>query len=111
MRAIRGQPEQPIADSKIRRAPSRPPSDDELLLEQQILAEDRPHAAGAADLHDRDGQSQVQEDEQEVLHRRDSVRQNSGGTQYCLGPRFPERITNSRPTGTRDAQRHPASDI
>ena len=36
--------------------------------------------------------------EQEILHARDSVGQNSGATQWCPRPRFSDRIRNSRPT-------------
>ena len=42
---------------------------------------------------------QVKQGEQEILHARDSVGQNSGATQWCPRPRFSDRIRNSRPTG------------
>ena len=70
---------------------------DQLLLEQEILSDDGSHAAGSAELRGCDGQ--VKQGEQEILHARDSVGQNSGATQWCPRPRFSDRIRNSRPTG------------
>ena len=58
---------------------------------------DGSHAAGSAELRGCDGQ--VKQGEQEILHARDSVGQNSGATQWCPRPRFSDRIRNSRPTG------------
>ena len=54
---------------------------------------------GPAELRGCDGQ--VKQGEQEILHARDSVGQNSGATQWCPRPRFSDRIRNSRPTGFR----------
>ena len=71
---------------------------DQLLLEQEILSDDGSHAAGSAELRGCDGQ--VKQGEQEILHARDSVGQNSGATQWCPRPRFSDRIRNSRPTRT-----------
>ena len=70
----------------------------QLLLEQEILSDDGSHA-GSAELRGCDGQ--VKQGEQEILHARNSVGQNSGATQWCLRPRFSDRIRNSRPTGPR----------
>ena len=81
---------------------------DQLLLEQEILSDDGSHAAGSAELRGCDGQ--VKQGEQEILHARDSVGQNSGATQWCPRPRFSDRIRNSRPTG--DAGRlHPKLEV
>ena len=83
------------------------------LLEQEILSDDGSHAAGSAELRGCDGQ--VKQGEQEILHARDSVGQNSGATQWCPRPRFSDRIRNSRPTGAavvllRDESSIPAQD-
>ena len=69
---------------------------------QEILSDDGSHAAGSAELRGCDGQ--VKQGEQEILHARDSVGQNSGATQWCPRPRFSDRIRNSRPTGPRGHQ-------
>ena len=50
---------------------------------------------------------QVKQGEQEILHARDSVGQNSGATQWCPRPRFSDRIRNSRPTGVNAPQMAP----
>ena len=52
---------------------------------------------------------QVKQGEQEILHARDSVGQNSGATHWCPRPRFSDRIRNSRPTaaGTSSVRREP----
>ena len=42
------------------------PQDDQLLLEQEILRDDRSHAPGATQLRGRDGQ--VQQGKQEIPH-------------------------------------------
>ena len=89
--------EEPIAHSEVRRTLARTAQHDQLLLEQEILSDDGSHAAGSAELRGCDGQ--VKQGEQEILHARDSVGQNSGATQWCPRPRFSDRIRNSRPTG------------
>ena len=65
---------------KFGRTLSRAAQHDQLLFEQEILSDDGSHAAGSAELRDRDGK--VKQGEQELLHARDSVGQNSGATQY-----------------------------
>ena len=92
--------EEPIAHSEVRRTLARTAQHDQLLLEQEILSDDGSHAAGSAELRGCDGQ--VKQGEQEILHARDSVGQNSGATQWCPRPRFSDRIRNSRPTGAHD---------
>ena len=86
-----------IAHSEVRRTLARTAQHDQLLLEQEILSDDGSHAAWSAELRGCDGQ--VKQEEQEILHARDSVGQNSGATQWCPRPRFSDRIRNSRPTG------------
>ena len=90
--------EEPIAHSEVRRTLARTAQHDQLLLEQEILSDDGSHAAGSAELRGCDGQ--VKQGEQEILHARDSVGQNSGATQWCPRPRFSDRIRNSRPTAS-----------
>ena len=48
----------------------------------------------------------MKQGEQEILHARDSVGQNSGATQWCPRPRFSDRIRNSRPTPTNACFHH-----
>ena len=95
---------EPIAHSEVRRTLARTAQHDQLLLEQEILSDDGSHAAGSAELRGCDGQ--VKQGEQEILHARDSVGQNSGATQWCPRPRFSDRIRNSRPTGAGDRPVH-----
>src|SRR6266851_6296868 len=73
--------EQPVAQRQIRRPLASTAQDDQLLLEQEILRDHRSHATRATQLRGHDGQ--VQQGEQEVLHRRDSVGQTSGVTQVA----------------------------
>jgi len=58
--------QQPVAGRQVRRAPARTTQDDQLLLEQEILHDDRSHALGATQLRGRDGQ--VQQGKQEIPH-------------------------------------------
>ncbi len=88
--------EEPIAHSEVRRTLARTAQHDQRRLEQEMLSDDGSHAAGSAEL--RGGDGQVKPGEQEILHARDSVGQNSGATQWCPRPRFSDRIRNSRPT-------------
>ena len=84
---------QPVAQRQVRRPLASPAQDDQLLLEQEILRDHRPHAAGATQLRGHDGQ--VKQGEQEVLHARNSVGQISGATQRCVNPGVTVRRTAS----------------
>ena len=58
--------QQPVAARQVRRALASTAQDDRLLLEQEILHDDRSHAPGATQLRGRDGQ--VQQGKQEIPH-------------------------------------------
>ena len=58
--------QQPVAGRQVRRAPASTTQDDQLLLEQEILHDDRSHAPGATPLRGRDGQ--VLQGKQEIPH-------------------------------------------
>ena len=58
--------QQPVAQRQVRRPLASTAQNDQLLLEQEILRDHRSHATGATQLRDHD--SQVKENEQEVLH-------------------------------------------
>ena len=51
---------------QVRRSMAGTAKDDQLLLEQEILGDDRSHATGTTQLRGQDGQ--VKQGEQEVLH-------------------------------------------
>ena len=105
--------EQPIADAEIRRALPRPTQDDELLLEKKILADDRPHAAGAAELRGRD--RQVEQREEEMLHARDSLGQNSTPRNIAPSAHFPRELRirdrHGRGSGRYDRYRRYADNV
>ena len=58
--------EQPVDRRQVRRSMAGTAKDDQLLLEQEILGDDRSHATGSTQLRGHDGQ--VKQGEQEVLH-------------------------------------------
>jgi hypothetical protein len=62
---------QSVAGRQVRRSMSGTAKDDQLLLEQEILGDDRSHATGTTQFCGQDGQ--VKQGEQEILHARDSV--------------------------------------
>jgi len=59
--------EQPVAQRQVRRPLASTTQDDRLLLEDEILGDDRSHATGATQLRDQDGH--VKQGEREVLMR------------------------------------------
>ena len=67
-----------------------------MLLEQEILSDDRSHATRATQLRGHDGQ--VKQREQEFFHARDSVGQTAGATQRCF------TLDSARELGIRDGQ-------
>jgi hypothetical protein len=73
--------QQPIAARQIRRPTTRATQNDQLLLEQEILRDDRPHATGTRQSRDRD--DQVQQRDQDTCHVRVSVGQPSAAAQRC----------------------------
>ena len=70
--ACRAQEERPesaeeaLAQRQAGRPPATTTKHDELLLEHEILGDNRSHATGATQLRDRDGEGE--QGEQEVLH-------------------------------------------
>ena len=64
-----------VAHRQVRRPLARPPEDDQLLLEQEILSDHRADSAWSAELRGRD--RQVEEGEQGWVHTRDSVGQTA----------------------------------
>jgi hypothetical protein len=59
--------EQPVGPPQVRRSMARTAKDDQLVLEQEILRDDRSHAAGTTQLRDHDGE--VKQGEQEIFTR------------------------------------------
>ena len=57
-----------IADRQVRRPLAWPAQHDQLLLEQEVLSDHGPHAAGSTKLRGRD--CQVEQSEQVIFHRR-----------------------------------------
>ena len=82
--------EQPVAQRQVRRPLASTAQDDHLLLEEEILRDQRSHATGANDFRGHHGQ--VKQREQEIPHARDSVGQTSGATQRCLHPGFSREL-------------------
>ena len=58
--------EQPVAQPQVRRSMAGTAKNDQLMLEQEILRDDRSHAAGTTQLRNHDGE--VKQGEREVLH-------------------------------------------
>jgi hypothetical protein len=73
--------QQSIAARQIWRPTTGPTKNDQLLLEQEILRDDRPHATATRDSRDRDGQ--VQQRDQDTRHVRVSVGQASAAAKRC----------------------------
>src|SRR5262245_53923930 len=73
--------EQSVTQRQVGRALATTTKHDQLLLEHEILCDDRSNAPGATQLGARD--RQVQQDEQQVPHARVSVSQTSGDAQRC----------------------------
>jgi hypothetical protein len=76
---------EPIPNSsrsrQIRRPTTRATQNDQLLLEQEILRDDRPHATVTRQSRDHD--DQVQQRDQDTCHVRVSVGQPSAAAQRC----------------------------
>ena len=89
--------DQPVAQREVWRSSASTAQDDQLLLEYEILRDDRSHATGATQLRSHD--SQVKQVEEELLHARDSVGQEQATRKRCLKPGFSLRIGDSRRTG------------
>ena len=87
-----------IAHRQVRSTLARTAQHDQLLLEQEILSDHGSHPAGSTELRRCD--SQVEQEEQDSFHTRDSVGQTSGAMQCCSSSGFSERNGNSRRTGT-----------
>jgi hypothetical protein len=90
--------EQPVAQGQVRRPLASTAQDDQLLLEQEILAitaRTPPGPQSFAVMTAKWSRASSRS-----FMREASVGQTSGATQRCLNPRFSERIGISRPTGS-----------
>jgi hypothetical protein len=72
---------QPVAQREVRRPRATTTKNDQLLLEHEILGDHGSHATGATQLRSHNGE--VQQGDQEVLHKRVSVGRTPGVTQRC----------------------------
>src|SRR5262249_41911526 len=74
--------EQPVALRQVARPPATTTQNNQSLLEQEILSDDRSHATGATQSCGDDGH--VQQREQQILHARVNVGQTFGSAQPCV---------------------------